>query len=230
MSTESLSYQDIINDSLRCNIVSSYICPYECCPPGDCSCDCSGIQGPQGPQGLTGPPGPQGPQGIQGSQGLQGPQGVTGPQGPAGSVAEAKYFGIVKGSGLFPGTPNSDTPIVFDTVSAESGGIVKMSTSKDTFRITEPGVYLICYSVSLGVHSPFAYSKFKLSLNGSSGILGSFTDTTTRTQNTELVMSALSCQLLVNIKTASDLQLIGNINSFNSAYVVSASLVINKLA
>ena len=142
-------------------------------------CDCE--RPCRGPTGTTGVTGPRGPTGGQGPAGTKGNIGASGPSGPIGPTGNTGPNGNIGPRGP---TGPSGTPIASAFASAYSNNIINIPVNAtstviftndkfppagithvlDTFTINAPAIYLINWSVTLGLNA--------VSVTGASGTIG----------------------------------------------------------
>ena len=170
-----------------------------------------GLPGPVGPVGPIGPAGPQGLRGLPGERGPVGPQGIPGPPGPAGETGPAGPVGPAGPAGgisdflsIFrndPGTGTDtvpgDTAIVFNGLLANVGGAFVFASPSDTVTITEPGAYLVNFTV----HNQ-GNADFNLTVNGAPTTPSPFTGNGGGPTSAEVVVSIPAVPATIQIVNA----------------------------
>ena len=96
--------------------------------------------------------------GTRGLRGPQGPRGLRGLRGPAGTMSSA--FGYIFNTGLQTINPNND--VIFSNNGVLQGGIIHGPNTAQ-ITVTQGGIYLIAYNVSIQGPSAAAYG---LAVNG----------------------------------------------------------------
>ena len=115
----------------------------------------TGITGPQGAQGTAG--GAQGATGRTGSQGSTGTTGAQGFQGATGSGGILGYYGAFGTTANLNITTAGDTAFFsgfyIDGAGNNGVNIITTTSSNDTFRMVNPGVYNIQFSAQIVITS-----------------------------------------------------------------------------
>jgi len=102
------------------------------------ACGTAGPQGSAGPKGPTGEAGAAGPPGPVGPAGPEGPQGPQGPAGPPGIwISEnATTDNTTSGSSQYGPYDDPDWPVIWVSVTTDSGGTLPPLTVKSDMKIT----------------------------------------------------------------------------------------------
>ena len=172
----------------------------------------STVAGPQGNPGVTGAIGATGAQGIQGDTGATG---ATGLQGDPGTPGVNAVSGIAYYYNVTPQTVEADGDVVFDTNGfATTNGFTHAENSSPVTVFTN-GIYKVSFSVSSAEVSVLGVYVNNVAVPGST-----YQSNAINQQNTGQVVTAVSADSLITIKSTSAITLPGLSPAVNASITV----------
>jgi hypothetical protein len=202
---------------------------------GDTGVSVQGVQGQQGaastaagPQGATGPLGPTGTTGTTGTNGSSGPTGpagadstVAGPAGATGLQGVPGTPGVDAASGLAyyynvtPQTVGADGDVLFDTNGFATTNRFTHAENTSPVTVMTNGIYKVSFSVSSAEVSVLGVYVNNVAVPGST-----YQSNAINQQNTGQVVTAVSADSAITIKSTSAITLPGLSPAVNASITV----------